>query len=140
MAVVGEVEDATIGVLGLAFKPNTDDVRESPALEIISWLVSEGIRVRAHDPVAMVKAKVELPDVTHCDNPYKAAEGSDALLLSTEWTDYLALDWMEMGSRMRTRVIFDGRNILDGQQLSELGFTYFSFGRSLSGSALSHEV
>ena len=127
---MGGIEGSTVGVLGLAFKPNTDDVRESPAIDIIMRLLDRGVRIKAHDPVAMGNASSLLPDISYCEDPYHVAEGSDALLLATEWREYLELDWKEMGSRMRGRVILDGRNLLDGIFLSELGFTYLSCGRS----------
>jgi UDPglucose 6-dehydrogenase len=120
----------TVAVLGLSFKPDTNDVRDSPAIDIISRLVNRGVRVRAHDPVAIEDARRLLPDVCYCDEPYDAARGSDAILLATEWSDYRKLDWRRMYALMRAHTVVDGRNYLDGVRLSELGFRYVSVGRS----------
>lgn len=132
----------TVAVLGLAFKPNTDDIRESPALDIIGRLVEEGIRVRAHDPVAIDNARRALPNITYCDDPYEAARGGDALLLATEWREYAKLNWQRMRSLMRGRTVVDGRNLLNGSRLTELGFRYLSVGRqpSADGNAMLFDV
>ena len=132
-SALGTVQSPTVGVLGLAFKPNTDDIREAPALDIISRLLEQGVRVRAHDPVAMGNARRLLPSVVYCEDAYDVATNSDALLLATEWHDYITLDWSEIRSRMRGTLVLDGRNALDGSFLLELGFTYTSFGRSPNG-------
>jgi UDPglucose 6-dehydrogenase len=118
-----------VAVLGLAFKPDTDDIRESPSIDIIGRLVDAGVRVRAHDPVAMGNARRLLPTVRYCDEPYDAARGSDALLLATEWAEYRKLDWQRMHALMRGHTVVDGRNHLDGTRLSGLGFRYLSVGR-----------
>jgi len=128
-AAVGGIADATVGVLGLAFKPNTDDLRGAPAVEIIERLLEEGMRVRAHDPVAMANAGAILPDIQYCRDAYEVAVGCHAILLATEWPEYLQLDWREVRSRMRGRVILDGRNALDRRALVGLGFDYLAFGQ-----------
>lgn len=130
LSAVGEVDHPVVTVIGLAFKPHTDDVRESPGIDIARWLLEKGICVQAHDPVAMVGANRILPNISLCDDPYEAAEGSDAILLATEWPEYLSLDWSKIRSLMRGRVIFDGRNVLDQKLLTGLGFEYMAFGRS----------
>src|SRR5207253_2150002 len=91
------VQPGTIGVLGLAFKPDTDDIRESPALDIIARLHEEGIQVRAHDPVAIANARSVLPRVQYCADAYDVARDCDALFLATEWADYRELDWHRLG-------------------------------------------
>jgi UDPglucose 6-dehydrogenase len=130
LALVADAPDPVIGVLGLAFKPNTDDLRESPAMDIIARLSREGVNVRAHDPIAVPKACLALPEVAYCQDPYSVAEGADALLLATEWDNYLSLDWRKIAPLMRHPIVLDGRNSLDGPLLSKIGFTYLSFGRS----------
>jgi len=121
--------DTAVAVLGLAFKPDTDDIREAPALDIICQLLAAGIRVRAHDPIAMNNARRVLPNVRWCSDAYEAAKGSDAILLATEWSDYRTLEWRLVRDLMRGRVVLDGRNVLDGRALASLGFTYLSIGR-----------
>lgn len=126
----GGRDGATVGVLGLAFKPHTDDLRGSPALAIIGRLLEDGVRVRAHDPQAMAHASLLLPTVTLSDEPYDVAEGADALLLATEWPEYLQLDWTRIRRAMRGRLLLDGRNVLHPTHLRALGFEYRSFGRA----------
>lgn len=118
-----------VAVLGLAFKPDTDDLRGSPAVEIIGQLRSAGVTVRAHDPVAMERAARELPGLALAADAYSAVTGTDTVLLATEWPEYVQLDWARMPRLMRGSTIVDGRNVLDGQQLRELGLRYHSFGR-----------
>jgi UDPglucose 6-dehydrogenase len=130
--------DTCIGVLGLAFKPNTDDTRESPALAVIAHLLEQGIKVRAHDPMAMDNARQIVPHIQFCENPYEVADGCDALLLATEWQEYLSLDWGRIRSLMRGNTVLDGRNVLDIDSLTSLGFRYLSFGRHLSNGDEAH--
>lgn len=120
---------STIGVLGLSFKPDTDDIRGAPALQIIRRLLECGHTIRAHDPQAIEPVRALLPEVGYCLDPYHLAEGCDALFLVTEWREYLALDWTRMLARMRGETILDGRNALDGDILTRTGFTYLSLGR-----------
>jgi len=127
-AVVG-LAAPTVGILGLAFKPNTDDIRESPAMDVAERLIHHGISVRAHDPKAMEEARRRLPEISYCLDAYDAVRGCDAILLATEWQDYLALDWSRIRSAMRGNVLFDGRNILDRELLYGLGFNYLALGR-----------
>ena len=127
---VGERDDATVAVLGLAFKPDTDDLRGSPAVEIVGQLRAAGVNVRAHDPVAMERAARELPGLTLVADAYSAVAGADAVLLATEWPEYLALEWERVGQLMRGHTVVDGRNALDGRRLRELGLRYLAFGRN----------
>jgi UDPglucose 6-dehydrogenase len=118
-----------IGILGLAFKPNTDDMREAPAVEIIHLLENEGAKIQAYDPQASENARKELPGINLCDDPYKMAEGADALVLATEWNEFKALDFEKIYRLMRTPVLVDGRNLWDSAHLRKLGFTYFGVGQ-----------
>jgi UDPglucose 6-dehydrogenase len=118
-----------VAVLGLAFKPDTDDLRGSPALDVIGRLLEEGIQVRAHDPKAMAQARLVLPNLHYASDAYEAVTGADAVLLATEWQDYLELDWVAVRKRMRGRVVVDGRNVLNGGLLRALGLDYRGFGR-----------
>ena len=126
---LGTLDQKVIGVLGLSFKPNTDDIREAPALEVIHLLENEGATIRAYDPQAMSAAAVVLPRVRLCETAYEVAEGADSLLLATEWNEFKQLDFNIIYQSMRTPVIMDSRNLWDGDQLRALGFTYFSVGR-----------
>jgi UDPglucose 6-dehydrogenase len=121
--------DPCVAVLGLAFKPNTGDVRGSPALEIIARLLEDEIRVHAHDPVAMEEARRALPNIRYAQDPYTAVDGADAVLLATEWDEYLRLDWRRVRGRMRGDMLVDGRNALDSAAMGEAGFRYIGFGR-----------
>jgi UDPglucose 6-dehydrogenase len=119
----------TIGVLGLAFKQNTDDVRLSPAIELCHRLQKEGARLRVHDPRAMEKAKVVLKDVTYVPEMNKVADGCDALVIATEWPEFKKLD-LEYARKVLTHpILFDGRNLFDREEMEKLGFIYKSIGR-----------
>lgn len=121
----------TIGVLGLAFKPNTDDVRESPALEIIHLLAERGAHIQAHDPVAIPKAREAVKDieVEFKDNPYQVADGADAIVVATEWDEYRTLDLRELSRRMHTPILVDGRNIYRPEEVKVAGLLYMGVGR-----------
>ena len=118
----------TVGLLGLAFKPNTDDLRDSPALDIARRLLDRGARVRAHDPVATALAQKLHPDlaVTWCSMPEEAADEADALVLVTDWPEYRELDWAALAARMRHPLVLDGRHFLDAPRLTALGFQYLA--------------
>lgn len=118
-----------VGVLGAAFKANTDDVRESPAMAIIAALVQKGITVRAHDPKAMVNAARLIEGVEWCATPQEAAEGASALAVLTEWPQFALLDLAELRERMAGRVLFDYRNLFDAQAARAAGFIYVGIGR-----------
>ncbi len=119
----------TIAALGLAFKPETDDLRESPPLAILPPLVEKGAKVRAHDPQAMEECKKQYPDFTYVDNPYEACEGADIVVLFTEWNQYRALDLAEMKSKMKGSVFVDLRNVYSPKQVIDAGFEYHGLGR-----------
>ena len=125
----GELEGKTVGLLGLAFKPNTDDMREAPAIDIAKALIDGGAVVRAYDPIAMDNASKLMPDVTMCADPYALAEGSDALIVVTDWNEFKQLDLERIRDLMKQPVIFDGRNIYDPEQMCRLGFRYRAIGR-----------
>ena len=123
------LNEKTIGVLGIAFKPNTDDIRDAAAIEIIHMLQNEGAHVRAYDPQAMDNAANVLKNVTLCENPYQVAEKADALVLATEWNEFKQLDFKKIMAIMNQPVILDGRNQWDAEALRALGFTYMGIGR-----------
>jgi UDPglucose 6-dehydrogenase len=123
------VKDKTIGVLGLAFKPNTDDMRLAPSLEIIRPLQKEGARIRAYDPKAMDKAREALPGVEFCDSPYAVATGADGLIICTEWDEFRQLDLEKLRAVMGQPIVLDGRNLYEPRKMAELGFVYKSIGR-----------
>lgn len=127
--LLGGLDERVIGVLGLAFKPNTDDMREAPAVELIHLVQHEGARVRAYDPVAMDNARKVLPDVTYCPDPYAVAEGADALIVATEWNEFKHLDLERIQKSMRRPVFIDGRNIYEPERMKALGFIYRGVGR-----------
>jgi len=126
------VKGKTIGVLGLAFKPNTDDMRYAPAIEIIEYLQGEGALIKAFDPQAMVEAKHLLSKVTLCRNAYEAARGADCLVILTEWNEFKELDFQRVKKLMRQPLIVDGRNIYDPRRMRALGFRYVGIGRGRS--------
>jgi UDPglucose 6-dehydrogenase len=123
------LKDKTIGVWGLAFKPDTDDMRRAPAIDIIEALQSEGAIIQAYDPQAMEHSKKIFKDVTFCADPYAAVKGADCLLLLTEWAEFSKVDFARVRDAMSQSVIFDGRNFLDGESLGEIGFEYYGIGR-----------
>ena len=125
---LGGLQGRAIGVLGLSFKPNTDDTRYSPSLDIIKMLLAEGALVQAYDPQAMKASKAEVPELKLCQNPYDVAQGADALLLATEWNEFKFLDFDRIKANMRGKIILDGRNIWDGEELQRQGFLYFGMG------------
>ncbi len=128
-ALGGELAGRTIGVLGLTFKPETDDVRESPALSILPPLLEKGVRIQAHDPQGMAEAKVVCPEIHCVDNCYEAARGADALVLMTEWNQYRALDWQRLKELMKTPLFIDLRNVYDPERVRSAGMHYCGVGR-----------
>jgi UDPglucose 6-dehydrogenase len=124
------VDTRIVAVLGLAFKPNTDDMREAKSLEVVRALVERGATVRAYDPVATENARRTLPPaVVYCESPYEAASGADAVALVTEWNEFKFLNLERLRSVMRRPLIFDGRNIWEPDRMRRLGFEYHSIGR-----------
>jgi UDPglucose 6-dehydrogenase len=128
-AELGSLEDRTIGVLGLAFKPNTDDVREAPAIEIIHLLQSEGARVKVYDPAANEAARDILPGVELCADAYCVAEGADAVILLTQWSEFRRLDLDRIRDAMQFPLLVDGRNLYDPHDMLRRGFIYHAIGR-----------
>jgi UDPglucose 6-dehydrogenase len=127
--LVGTLEGKTIAVLGLAFKPETNDMRESPAIDIIKGLMNSGATVRAYDPVAMAEAAEILPGVVYVDDEYAAVADADALVFMTEWNQFRALDMGRVRDLMKSPSIADLRNIYDPEDMRELGFNYVGVGR-----------
>ena len=123
------VRDKPIGVLGLAFKANTDDVRFSPAVDLVKHLLAQGAKVKAYDPQAMEKAKPLLPEIQYAKSPYEVAEGAEALVIATEWAHFRDLDWDKIQKAMVRPLVIDGRNLLSPKDMRARGFEYRCFGR-----------
>ena len=123
------VKGKTIGVLGLAFKPNTDDMRSAPSVDIINCLKEGGARIKVYDPQAMKNARSILKGVTFCKDPYETARASDAIAIVTEWHEFRVMDLRRIKKLMRNSLIIDGRNIFDPERMQRLGFRYVSMGR-----------
>jgi UDPglucose 6-dehydrogenase len=126
----------TIGVLGLAFKPNTDDMRGAPSTEIIPMLQELDATVKAYDPVAHETAAAVLKNVTYCQNPYEVAEGADCLVILTEWAEFNSLNLPYMKTLLKRPLIVDGRNLFDPAKMATLGYEYYSIGRPDVASAV----
>ncbi len=124
----------TIGLLGLSFKPNTDDMRDAPSITIANLLVAEGAVVKAFDPIAMEEAAKLLPGIEMTTSPYELAEGCDALIVNTEWNEFRQLDLKRIRDAMKSPLLFDGRNIYDPEKMVNLGFRYRGVGRGYNGS------
>jgi UDPglucose 6-dehydrogenase len=122
------VRGKKIAVWGLAFKPNTDDVRFAPSIALVKALQTEGAVIRAYDPEAIEKAKAVLPDVTYCADAYEAAEGADAIVLLTEWEEFRKIDWNRLAPLVERPLIIDGRNALNRQEVASHGFHYIGIG------------
>lgn len=129
----GSVNGRTLAILGLAFKQNTDDTRESPSLTVARSLLNQGAAVKAYDPVAMDNASQELPAIQMCESPYEAAEGSDALLALTPWNEFKHLDMRRIHGSMANPVFIDGRNMYNPAELRNIGFVYRGVGRGYNG-------
>lgn len=126
----GSLKDRKIAVLGLAFKPDTDDMREAPSTDIITDLLAQGAEVSVFDPVAMTRAKDKLPDgVAYAEDAYSAALGADAVAVVTEWNEFKQLDLVRLAKGMKHLVLFDGRNIYEPSMVRSLGFSYYGIGR-----------
>src|SRR5213594_2567560 len=127
---LGPLDDKVVAVLGLAFKPNTDDMRDAKSIEVVSGLLAAGAVVRAYDPVATANARRVLPaSVEYCDSPYDAATGADAVALVTEWNEFKFLNLERLRAVMRRPLVFDGRNLWEPERMRRLGFEYHSVGR-----------
>jgi UDPglucose 6-dehydrogenase len=129
-ALDGNVKGKTIAVLGLTFKPNTDDMRDAPALDIVPTLQAEGARVRAFDPEGMHEAKGMLKDVAFATGPYDCVQNADAVVIITEWDQFRALDLDRMKDALKAPVVVDLRNIYNPVEMRAKGFTYVSVGRA----------
>jgi UDPglucose 6-dehydrogenase len=127
--VLWNLRDKNIGVLGLAFKPNTDDMRFAPSIDIIADLVRRGAKVKAYDPQAMDRARKIIPGIEFCDKAEDVADNADLLALVTEWPEFRKLDLAALKQRMRVPVICDGRNVFERSEVEQLGFTYLGIGR-----------
>ncbi len=123
------MKDKTIGILGLSFKPDTDDMRFAPSIQVINLLQKEGSKIKAYDPVAIPKAKLFLNNIEYMKDPYEVASGSDALVIITEWEEFRNLDLEKIKRLLKTSVIVDGRNIYDPREMHKLGFIYKNIGK-----------
>jgi UDPglucose 6-dehydrogenase len=131
---MGGLAGRTVALLGLAFKGDTDDMRESPTIPIVHGLVERGARVRAFDPAAIQQAKPLLPDsVAYCDDAYEAARGADALVIATEWNQFRALEFGRLAKLMTRPLIVDLRNLYEPARVAASGFRYVSLGRPEAG-------
>jgi UDPglucose 6-dehydrogenase len=124
-----DLSGKTIGMLGLSFKPNTDDMRDAPSVTIAGLLLKDGAKVKAFDPIAMKEAAKLLPEVTMVEDPYTMAEGCDLMMVNTEWNEFRHLDLKRIKSAMKSPLLFDGRNIYDPPRLTKMGFKYRGVGR-----------
>jgi UDPglucose 6-dehydrogenase len=129
-----------IAVWGLAFKPNTDDVRFAPSIALLNSLLQEGAIIRAYDPQATRKASEILPNVTYCLDPYKAAERADAILIVTEWDEFRSIDWKRLRSVVEQPLFFDGRNMLNQEEVTSHGFRCVSIGRQTALPVATHQM
>jgi UDPglucose 6-dehydrogenase len=127
--ILKNLNGKTVGVLGLSFKPNTDDMREAPSIDIIRRLQQERVRIKAYDPQAMENAKAILDDVEYCKDPYDVARDSDALILITEWDEFRSLGLSRIKGLLKQPVVIDGRNVYDPEKMKQLGFVYQGVGR-----------
>src|SRR6185369_6191089 len=129
-AVGGSLRGKTVAVLGLTFKPDTDDMREAPSIPLVTGLLDLGARVRAHDPVGMAQARKELPEIEYVDDPYDCVKGADAMVVVTEWVQYRTLDLDRLKQTMASPVVVDLRNIYRPAEMAAHGFIYESVGRT----------
>jgi UDPglucose 6-dehydrogenase len=127
--LIGPLKDKIIGILGLAFKQETDDIRETPAITIVTKILELGAKIQAHDPKAIENFKKLFPGLDYKSSPYEAADGADALIILTEWNEYRSIDLERVYASMQGKSILDSRNILDPQITQEIGFTYQGVGR-----------
>jgi UDPglucose 6-dehydrogenase len=127
--LLGTLRGKTIALWGLAFKPNTDDVREAPALDIIHILQTEGAHIRAYDPVATAPAQRVTSNIVFCESAYAAAESADALVLLTEWNEFKQMDMARVAAALKQKILIDGRNIYEPDKMQELGLVYRGIGR-----------
>jgi len=124
-----DLKGKTIAVLGLAFKQNTDDIRKSPSIDIIKLLLKEGVNIRCFDPLAMENTRKLLPNLTYCQDEYETAQGSDALVITTEWNQFRNLDLLKIKKLLKTPVLLDLRNLYEPEKVKSLGMIYEGIGR-----------
>jgi UDPglucose 6-dehydrogenase len=136
----GKLRGKTIAVLGLTFKPNTDDMREAPSISLITALQDMGARIRAFDPVGMDQARAYLKDVAYCENAYDCAEGADSLVIATEWEQFRALDLQRLHDLMACPIVVDLRNIYRPEEFYRKGFAYTGIGRSITAPTFTDEA
>lgn len=130
--LIWNIPGKTIGVLGLSFKPNTDDIRNAPAIDIINRLITQGAKIRVYDPKAMGKTKKILKkDIAYCKSAYDVAKGSECIVLLTEWNEFKKLDFKKLKKLLKRPVLIDGRNIYDPKEMKKLGFVYAGIGRKV---------
>jgi len=127
---MGDLKGKTLAILGLSFKPNTDDIRDAPSVPIIKALLREGAKIRAYDPVSMEEAEKILPEIKYCKDPYNTLKGADALIIMTEWNQFRNLELDKIKALLNSPIFFDLRNIYDPQKMREKGFQYYSVGRA----------
>ena len=128
-----DLKNKRFALWGLAFKPNTDDIREAPALYIIEELLDAGAEICVYDPEAMGNVKNELGDkIQYAENQYDCLEGADALIIATEWNEFRTPNFLKIVTGLKNKVIFDGRNLFETEAIKELGFYYESIGRSVA--------
>jgi len=134
--VLGNLDGKTLGVLGLAFKENTDDIRESPALTVVRLLMNQGATVKAYDPVAMPNTAKEVEGIKMCNDPYEVAIDADGLIVMTPWNEFKQLDMQRVKDSMADAIVIDGRNMYSPARMKELGFTYRGVGRGYNGEGI----
>ena len=128
-AVGGSLRGKTVAVLGLTFKPDTDDMREAPSIPLVTGLLDMGAKVRAHDPVGMEQARKELPEIEYADDAYACVKGADAMVVVTEWVQYRTLDLERLKQELKQPIVIDLRNIYRPEDMAAHGFVYESVGR-----------
>lgn len=138
--MLGDLQGKTVSLLGLAFKENTDDIRESPAISIAEHLLERGAIVKAYDPVAMENTAQILPAIVMCANPYEAAQDADALVVATPWNEFKQLDMAKLRDSMRQPILLDGRNLYEPAKMIDLGFNYRGVGRGYNGSGITDSL
>ena len=130
--LLGSLQNKTIGILGLSFKPGSDDMREARSLLVVSLLEQSGCQIKGYDPQAMSIAEKLMPNMIFCNDAYEVANGSDAIVLVTEWDEFEELDMRKMANSMRSPIMVDSRNLYDPEEMLKVGFTYSGIGRGIS--------
>jgi UDPglucose 6-dehydrogenase len=138
--LVGSLQDKTIGILGLSFKPGSDDMLEACSIEVVRLLEDDGCRIKAYDPMAMEEAAKFMPRVTYCEDAYKVATGCDALILVTEWDEFKQLNFPKIAALMNRPVLMDSRNLYNPEEMTRAGFLYDGIGRRVAGQKTSKTV